>query len=147
MAVNCGSYGLNLEVALCTDGPVGNGNSSLLRIYVADNSNNGDLFNPDRDVEITPPQLWNGADTLTFNTPGSLLDTNFGNCDVDSVSFTVTPIGGNQVTLRVVIDLSSCSSGSGSIYEECGNDSGPHQIIVEETVPFTTAGCTPPLAN
>jgi hypothetical protein len=146
MAVNCSSYGLNLEVALCTDGPVGNGNSSLLRIYVADNSSIRALFDPDPDIEITPPQLWNGADTLTYTVAGSALDSSFGGCDVDSVVFTVTPVGGNQVSLRIVIDLSGCGSYQ-QIYSDCGNDAGPHQIIIEETVPFTTAGCTPPSAN
>ncbi len=152
MAINCGSYGLNLEIALCTDGPVGNGNSSLLRIYVADNSTeccSEEYIFDDRDTEITPPQLWNGSDTLTFTVADPKLNARFGGCDLDGVSFTVSPVGGNQALLRVVIDLSNCvrMAADGGIYSECFDDTGPHQIVIEETVPFTTAGCTPPTAD
>ncbi len=140
MALNCSDYGLdNFEFHLCTVGDIGGGKTGKLHAYAL-NVEGGN-------VSLTP-QDWDGDVDAVFDLRNDGGITTYGGCTVDSFIITVSPSVGNSSTVLVTFDLnvSNCSdvnsyNGKDDIYEQCGDDPGPHRILVSETLVFDGTGC------
>jgi len=127
MAINC--YETSLPVEVCVDGPVGNGQTADMAVFitdwagVADQGLAGSVSN------------WDGS-TVVFS---SWTYSSFGGCNEVSGTIAVTLIGANQVQVTVEIQVNDCPSGN--IYSACG-DAGPHTFTDTRIITMTGAACS-----
>lgn len=121
-------YGRTIPVEVCTDGPVGGGDSSDMSVKLTD----GGLVSGG--MKILTKTNWNGSST-SFN---NWVDF-FPDCAVNGSSMTVTlGPGTDEVTISISVTVSSCNT-FGTTYSNCGGP-GPHTLTDTKTVPLNVGG-------
>ncbi len=131
MATNC--YEQNFPIAVCVDGPVGNGATAELKVQTTA----GSSLIPGYSATVlgTVPG-WNGAATVLTGWAVASWST----FTVTSASLTCTLVADNMVQVDVSISLAGDGNG-GDIYGDCGQ--GPHTFTDSKVVPLTIGGSCP----
>lgn len=131
MATNC--YEQNFPIAVCVDGPVGNGATATLSVQTTA----GSALIPGFSATVlgTVPG-WTGAAAVLTGWAVAEWD----NFTVTSASLTCTLVADNMVQVDITINLAG-DGDSGNIYADCGP--GPHTFTDSEVVPLTIGGSCP----
>ena len=121
---DCTGYGFGVDITLCVNGPVGNGNRADLTIT---------LNNTVRDNFTETPVVRFNWDGRRLEVPLSLSSGfNTADCTTREAKLTIIPDSGvNTGTLLLEFTLDDCSAAGGpslpQVFENCGG-AGPHVI-------------------
>ena len=140
---DCSGYGFGVEITLCVDGPVGDGNEANLTILFSNAAG------------ISAPSTFD-FDPIMTTWDGSVLEVDltdkidngfaFANCATKLAKLTIIPDNGpTQGQLLIEITLSDCGAAPNNfsypqVLENCGN-AGPHIISAMSTYNVDQDAC------
>ena len=133
-SINCTNQEFDVIVWFCTDGPVGNGETSNVNAFTMP----CDIFSNQDQIGS---QSWDGISQVSWDVPEELVRENFlGQCAITKVEVHLFPLVGTKAFYEVHIYIDYCRKDQPA-YHFCGQEQGEHVLVVSAEFDFNFESC------